>query len=80
MADAWLDEHIEKELENAKKLLGNIDSRLQLQEIIKEGFINTGKTAGYLHIYELEDERIFYDKYKDRVAARFDLRDLMTKL
>ena len=80
MADAWLDEHIEKELENAKKLLGNIDSRVQLQEIIKEGFINTGKTAGYLQIYELDDERVFYDKYKDRIAARFDLRDLMTKL
>jgi len=80
MADRWLDEHIEKELKNAERQLGNLDSRMQLKEIIKEGFINTGKTAGYLHIYELDDERIFYDKYKDRVACRFDLRDLMTKL
>jgi hypothetical protein len=80
MADKWLDEHITKELENAKKTLGNLDSRMQLQEIIKEGFINTGKTAGYLQIYELDDERIFYDKYKDRIAVRFDLRDLMTKI
>ena len=80
MADRWLDENIEQELKNAEKQLGDLDRKMQLQEIIKDGFFNTGKQSGYLHIYEKDNERIFYDKYKDRIAVRFDVRDLMTKL
>ncbi len=80
MTDKFFEEYTKKELELAEEQFGNLDKKMQLQDIIKEGFINTGKMAGYLHIYELDDERVFYDKYKDRIACRFDLKDLMTKL
>ena len=72
MADKWLDQHIEKELEGEK--------RPQLRKILNEGFINSGKSAGHLSIYEKDDERIFYDSYNDRVRCRFDIKDLMSKL
>ncbi len=60
--------------------LDKAHGKIQLQQIIKEGFIDSGKTSGYLQIYEKDNERVFYDGRKDRIACRFDLRDLMTKL
>ncbi len=75
IADRFFEEHIEKELDVARD-----NQQIQLQQIIKEGFVNSGNVIGNLNVYEKDNRRIFYDSYNDRVRAEFDIRDLMTKM
>jgi len=70
MGDRWLNEHIEIELKKA-------EGKPNLQEILKEGFFDTGNIVHTYNLYELDDERIFYNKYNDMIVSRFNIVDLM---
>ena len=69
MADRWLDDHIEIEL----------NKPLILTRLLDQGFEKYGY-QGSNDVYKSKDDLVLYNPYQDEVVCKWNLNDLMEGL
>ena len=67
MAERWLDEHIEIELNKPRTVL---------DKILADGFVKTGLELRHFEVYERGNERLLYNKKDEVIDMIYNMKDV----